>query len=159
MVDDGAEFVSRLPVQRQKVWRYYRFAGRAADGCPLMSSQDGVVCHPLHGTYMGLELLRGTQATDGEGLDEVERVLEAAVSRMEDDGATLRFMYRAESDLTPYPNDFYSAITQAHDLNAFGLLLEPRPASQVPELDPLGPRINFDQGRFMRSSKRGMVAE
>lgn len=134
IADDGTKFLSRLPVQRQKVWRYYRLAGIAADGYPLMTSSDGVVAHPIHGTYMGLELLRGLKASDGEGLDEVERLLEAAVSRMEDDGSTLRFMYRAGSGLTPYPSDFYSALTQAHYLNVFGRLLDLRPTSRVREL-------------------------
>lgn len=53
---------------------------------------------------------------------------------MEDDGSTLRFMYRAESGLTPYPSDFYSALTQAHYLNVFGRLLQLRPTSRVRDL-------------------------
>ena len=80
---------------------------------------------------MALELLRGARPGDSSALDAVERLLFASAARMLDDGQSLRFMYSASSGLTPYPHDFYSALTQAHYLNVFGRLLELRPTPRL----------------------------
>ena len=120
-----------LPRPRRDVWRYYRLAGEAADGYPLTETASGPKAHPIHGSYMALELLRGARPGDSSALDAVERLLFASAARMLDDGQSLRFMYSASSGLTPYPHDFYSALTQAHYLNVFGRLLELRPTPRL----------------------------
>ncbi|MDB4103526.1 D-glucuronyl C5-epimerase family protein [Acidimicrobiales bacterium] len=121
---------------RHEIWSYYRLAGEAADGYPLVQTDSGPTAHPIHGTYMAIDLMTYGHKSGNEtaALDAAERLLFASAKRMADDGQTLRFMYHASSGLTPYPHDFYSALTQAHYLNAFGRLLEQRPNPRVHDI-------------------------
>jgi hypothetical protein len=113
-----------LPESRAEIYAYYKL-GWLADGYPGKYTDNGLVAHPIYGTYVIYDYLREYKRTaDSRYLDAAASVARAGASRMEDVGDALVFYYRPESGLTPLPDKFYSALTQSRWLDAFSKIYE-----------------------------------
>lgn len=124
------DVLAELPVPRQAIWRYYGLTGESLDGYPLSRNSRGLSsAHPIHGTYLILEHLRGAvnPATRDVAVARALRVAEASVARMETVDGTLRFLYQDEA-ADRVGDTFYSALTQGHYLNVLGRLYERAPS-------------------------------
>ena len=113
-----------LPEYRAEIYKYYKL-GWLPDGYPGRYTNNGLVAHPIYGTYVIADYLRQYRKTkEKQYLDAAISVADAGLSRMESLDDAQVFYYYPEDKLSLIPNKFYSALTQARWLEALSNLYE-----------------------------------
>lgn len=111
-----------LPAARSDIYTYYKLAW-LDDGYPGRRTKQGIVAHPLYGTYVIIDYLNEWRRTkDKQYLDAAVSVAEAGLARMQPFKGALVFFYDPSSGLTGFNDRFYSALTQARWLYAMDKL-------------------------------------
>ncbi|MAD79051.1 MAG: hypothetical protein CMJ51_06735 [Planctomycetaceae bacterium] len=113
-----------LPPSRAEVYDYYRL-GFFEDGYPGRRTADGLVPHPIYGTYVILDYLNLFKKTnDPTFLKAASHVADAAMARMDTKDEMLRFYYEPEWGLGSSGERFVSGLTQAHYLDVLSRFQE-----------------------------------
>lgn len=107
---------------RRGIWAYYRLQF-LADGYPGRRTGEILSPHPIYGTYVVTDYLGSYSRTrDPVYLAAARQVADAALSRMDALEDSLVFMYEPGTGISSMPHRFYSGLTQARYLAAFGKL-------------------------------------
>lgn len=115
---DQALNIADLPKERRDVYEYYdlRFD---KNGCPMKAMEDKLVFHPILPPYLIVDYLRLYKSTgDQNFLNKAVSIADIALTHGKAVSTTFQFIYPHESGLTEFPQDFYSALTQAWYIKA-----------------------------------------
>lgn len=105
------------PEHRREMYAFWQLEF-LADGYPGRRAKNGLVPHPIYGTYViGDYLSLYGQTREARYLEAARHVGDAALARMTDFKGALVFHYTPEMGLTSLPGTFYSGLTQARYLN------------------------------------------
>lgn len=162
--DYGTAAVGLPPLteSRRNTYEYYRMQF-LPDGYPGRRTAEGVVAHPLYGTYVIADYLAQYRTTkDPVFLDAATRVGKAALGRMETLEGQLVFMYDPGIGLSSLPIRFYSGLTQARWMITFARLDAQLPTSEFSAAaeSVLGSlMIPCEKGGVLREHGHGVVIE
>lgn len=158
----GALELPPVSKARQKTYEFYKLEF-LPDGYPGRRLADGLVPHPIYGTYVIADYVSLFERTgESRYLDAARLVADAALSRMDDFKSALVFLYTPEMKLTSLPGTFYSGLTQARYLRVFSALAKASgdaKYSEAAERVLKSLMIPVSEGGVLREAHGGAVIE
>jgi D-glucuronyl C5-epimerase C-terminus len=111
-----------IPEHRKSVYEYYKLTFDEA-GCPMKTTESGMVFHPILAAYLIVEYVTWFKKTkDIIYIGHAVKIANLALCKCEYRDGIAIFLYRQSEGLSYVPGDYYSALTQAWYIKALTIL-------------------------------------